>query len=253
MRNKLKDAQSFFVKNNKIAVAFSGGVDSSVLLCLAKSFGAQTAAYYVKSEFQPRFELEDAEKTCDALGIELNVIELSVLEEENISSNPENRCYYCKKKILKAVTGAAQRDGYTVVADGTNASDDVADRPGFAALRELGVLSPLRLCGFDKSDIRLLAAQYNLAVADKPSYACLATRVPHGCEITRELLEKTEAAESEMSALGFSDFRIKYRDGAALIQVNHRQLRLLGEKKEEVLSICRKYYSGAFLYLKTRG
>ena len=136
----------FFKENNRLAIAFSGGVDSTYLLYAAAKAGADVTAYYVKSAFQPEFEYDDAKKLAEQIGCRLCIIEADVLSDESVTANPENRCYYCKQHIMSAITAAAEADGYAVVCDGTNASDDADDRPGFTALVEFGIRSPLREC-----------------------------------------------------------------------------------------------------------
>ena len=203
---KLSD---FFNKNPRIAVAFSGGVDSSYLLYAAKSTGCDVRAYFIKSQFQPQFELNDATRLAGSLGIPLTVRTLDVLCDQEIAQNPPDRCYYCKSAILSKLWSIVSADGISVLCDGTNADDDENDRPGMRALREQGVVSPLRDCGLTKADIRRLSKQAGLFTNDKPSYACLATRIPSGTVITEELLAKTERAETALFDMGFSDFRVR--------------------------------------------
>ena len=143
----------FFKEHPKVAVAFSGGVDSSYLLYAAKKSGAQVHAYYVKSAFQPQFELDDAKRLAKDISIDMTILPVDILQKDVIS-NPSNRCYYCKRHIFQTIMQQAHQDGYTVLLDGTNASDDSSDRPGMVALKELSVLSPLRLCGLTKAEIR---------------------------------------------------------------------------------------------------
>lgn len=252
IEDKLKSINNFFKRYNKAAVSFSGGVDSSVLLFLAKSNNADVKAYYIKSDFQPRFELRDAITVSDSLDIELEIINIDVLNDNRIASNPENRCYFCKKAIFNTVISKAKSDGYNVVFDGTNASDDINDRPGYKALRELGVLSPLRLFGFSKKDIRFIANKNSIAVADKPSYSCLATRISTGTQITKELLEKTENAENELMKIGFSDFRVRYLNGDAKLQITDSDIPLLIENREKITAVLKKYYRNILFDLKTR-
>ena len=140
------ELRNFFRINNKAAVAFSGGVDSSYLLYAALQAGADVRAYYVRSQFQPTFEFEDACKIAESIGAEMRVIELDVLSDEKVRANPSDRCYFCKQHIMGEIIRAAASDGYDLVVDGTNASDDLSDRPGARALKELGVRSPLREC-----------------------------------------------------------------------------------------------------------
>ena len=143
--------QEFFRENPRVALAFSGGVDSAYLLYAALRNGAQVRAYYVKSAFQPQFELDDAMALAYQLQADVKILELDVLSDPQIAENPANRCYYCKKRIFSAIAKQAAEDGFPVLLDGTNASDDAQDRPGMQALKELNVLSPLRLCGLTKA------------------------------------------------------------------------------------------------------
>ncbi|MBR0412307.1 MAG: ATP-dependent sacrificial sulfur transferase LarE [Eubacterium sp.] len=241
-----------YFKNKSVAVAFSGGVDSAVLLMLAVRYAKRVKAYYVKSAFQPQFELDDAREIVQLLGAELDIITLDILGDAQITANPANRCYYCKKRIFTAICSAAERDGFDCVCDGTNASDNVADRPGFKALKELGVESPLRDCGYTKTMIRTLARENALPVADKCSYACLATRIPTGVEITGDLLNKTEAAENELRSLGFHNFRVRYLDGAAKLELSTRDIMLYNSDKDSVDTMLLKYYNGVYLDSKER-
>ena len=149
--------REFFKENPAAAVAFSGGVDSAWLLHEAVRYAQRTAAYFVRTPFQPDFELEDARETAARLGASLTVVELDILADPAVAANPADRCYYCKKALFTRLLEAAGAGGFPLVLDGSNASDDVGDRPGMRALRELGVRSPLRECGVTKADIRRLA------------------------------------------------------------------------------------------------
>lgn len=246
------ELSAFFQENPKIALAFSGGVDSAYLLYAAKKYGAETTAYYVKTAFQPRFEYEDACRLANELQMPMRTIELNVLTDSEVTSNPANRCYYCKRRIFTAILEAAYADGYTVVMDGTNASDDVNDRPGMKVLQELSVRSPLRECGLTKEMIRGLSKKAGLFTWDKPAYACLATRIPTGTEITEELLSRTETAENDLRILGFSDFRIRLMGNAARLQVRESQLEKLIAERSEILNTLRRYYSAVLLDLEVR-
>ena len=127
----------FFRENPRAALGFSGGVDSAYLLYAALTAGAQVKAYYVKSPFQPRFELEDARRLAEELGADWEVLEGDPLADPQVAENPPNRCYFCKRMIFGRIAEAARRDGFSLLLDGTNASDDDGDRPGIRALREL--------------------------------------------------------------------------------------------------------------------
>lgn len=215
--------KDFFDENKRIAVAFSGGVDSAYLLAEAISCGADVKAYYVKSQFQPEFEREDARRTAAQLGAELTELELDVLSDEAVAVNPADRCYHCKRHIMSAIIEAAKADGYDKVCDGSNASDDASDRPGTRALAEYGIRSPLRDCSITKDEIRIRAKQLGLDVWDKPAYACLATRIAGGERITEEKLHKTEESERRLHDMGFRDFRVRMRGDDALVQIKDYQ------------------------------
>lgn len=246
------ELREFFRENPKLALAFSGGVDSAYLLYAAIEYEAKVKAYYVKSPFQPDFELEDAKRLARELSADMEIIELDVLSDENIASNPANRCYYCKKAIFTAIYEAAEKDGYSLLIDGSNASDEPGDRPGMKALSELSVRSPLRECGLTKAHVRVLSKEAGLFTHDKPAYACLATRIPTGEEISREKLEITEKAEAYLSSLGFRDFRIRYLAGSAKLQLIRKDMALAVQYADEINSELKKYYASVLMDLEVR-
>lgn len=245
--------QEFFMQQPNVALAFSGGVDSAYLLYAAVTSGANVTAYYIKTPFQPQFEYDDAVKLATDLGAEMKTIHLDVLQDKNVVANPANRCYYCKKRIFSAILAAAREDGFSIVIDGTNASDDASDRPGMVALQELQVRSPLREAGLTKAEIRRLSKEAGLFTHDKPAYACLATRIPAGTRITPELLKKTEICEEYLKNMGFSDFRIRYFEGSARLQLPEAQIPALLEKRAEVLAFLKQYYPAVLLDMEVRG
>ena len=242
----------FFNANPEVAIAFSGGVDSAYLMYMARKCAKKTQAYYVKSAFQPQFELDDATRLAKTLGVKMTVLRLDVLADENVRKNPPNRCYYCKKRIFTAIREAAFADGFQVLLDGTNASDDVADRPGMIALQELAVLSPLRLCGLTKQDVRRLSKEAGLFTWDKPAYACLATRIPFGNAIDERQLQRTEQAEGFLASLGFRDFRVRSLDECARIQVVAGQMPLLMERRDIIVNELKKTYKAVLLDMEAR-
>lgn len=242
----------FFTEHPKAAIAFSGGVDSAYLLYAAIRAGADVTAYCTCTEFQPRFELEDAQVLAAALGARLVFLKLSALEDETIVSNPKNRCYFCKRRIFSAILERARADGYELLLDGTNASDDLSDRPGARALAELSVRSPLREAGLTKEEIRRLSREAGLPTWDKPAYACLATRIPTGEPITLEALARTERAESYLSSLGLRDFRVRTRGGGALLQVRQEDLNLVLSRREDIVNTLKNDYVSVTLDLEVR-
>ena len=236
------DLQSFFKEHPKIALGFSGGVDSSYLLYAAAKAEADVKAYFVKSVFQPEFELEDAKEVAAICGMELTILHVDILQEQIVAENPPDRCYHCKQRIFGTILKQAESDGYHTIIDGTNASDQAGDRPGMRALREMEVLSPLRLCGLTKQDVRDLSQEAGLPTWNKPSYACLATRIQTGECITAEALNKVEKAEDAMRSMGFSDLRVRKRGESALVQVLEEQLPEAFARRAEIETALKPYF-----------
>ncbi len=241
---ELKD---FFSEHGRVALAFSGGADSSYLLYAAASCGADVRPYYVRTQFQPEFEREDARRLAAELNAAVHEISVDILQFDDIAGNPSNRCYYCKKRIMRAVRAAAAADGYDTVIDGTNASDDCGDRPGMRALAEEGVLSPLRLCGITKEKLRELSREAGLFTWDKPAYACLATRVPAGERITARKLAAVEESEGYLFSLGFTDFRVRLRGGVALLQFTEKQHKKAENELETIKAELSKHFAAVEL------
>ena len=242
----------FFHEHPKAALGFSGGVDSSFLLWAGRQAGADIHPYYIKTAFQPEFEYQDALRLCRELGADLTVLELDALADPQVTANPANRCYFCKVGLFGTLARRALADGYTVLLDGTNASDDAGDRPGMKALRELQVLSPLRLCGLTKAEIRRQSRKAGLFTWDKPAYACLATRIPTGQPITARDLAVTEAAETYLFSLGFTDFRVRLAGRSAKIQLPAAQMPHLLEHLQEILDRLGQDYDAVWLDLEAR-
>lgn len=245
--------QEFFGAHPKAALAFSGGVDSSYLLYAARQLGADVKAYYVKTAFQPEFEYQDALRLASQLGADIQVLTLDVLACPDVTVNPKNRCYFCKQHIFGNILRQAKADGYDTVLDGTNASDQVSDRPGMKALQEMKVLSPLRLTGLTKAEIRSLSQEAGLFTWDKPSYACLATRIPTGTEITGADLARTEWAEDHLMSLGFRDLRVRQLGGdLALVQLPEAQMDNFLALRGEITRTLKTRYAGVILDMEAR-
>ena len=246
---KLKE---FFEKYPRVALGFSGGVDSAYLLYAGEKYGADIRPYFIKTAFQPEFELRDAHRLTEELGIELTVVEYDILAETQVAQNPPNRCYYCKSALFGALKQQALKDGYEILLDGTNASDDASDRPGMKAIREMKVLFPLRECGLTKDEIRILSREAGLFTWEKPSYACLATRIPTGEPVSGELLKRIERSEDALSALGFSDFRVRVFYNAARIQLSKGQFEKAAQDRERILNVLKPYFTAVLLDLEAR-
>ena len=234
--------EEFFERNKKIAVAFSGGVDSTYLIYAAVKADVDVKAYCVRSAFQPGFEFEEAKRLAGQIGCELCVIDVDVLSDDMVTANPKDRCDYCKRHIMGAITAAAEADGYDTVCDGTNASDDADDRPGFRALEEYGIRSPLRECCLTKSDIRMESERAGLPTWNRPAYARLATRILTGEMITKEKLCITEKAENILYNMGFRDLRVRMRGNNALVQIEKSQHSEALAREEEIRKALSELY-----------
>lgn len=213
-----------------VAVAFSGGVDSTLLVAVAHDvLGGRALAITAQAPLVPRREFEAARAFCGARGIAQAIVEPPVFEVEGVRRNAENRCYVCKKAIFGQIIACARERGVAVVADGSNL-DDLGDyRPGLAALEELSVVSPLRDAGCTKRDIRALSRELGLPTWSKRSSACLATRFPYGEDITPEKLARVDAAEEALLDLGFDQVRVRVHGDVARIEVPSDRLAALIE------------------------
>ena len=224
----MMDAQkliAWFQQQGKAAIAFSGGVDSTFLLACAKqALGGDVKAYTCRSAFVPEWELNEAREFCKKNKIDLQIIPLDVLADEKIAENPINRCYLCKKSVFGAIIAQAKQDGFPIVCDGANV-DDLSDyRPGSKAAKELGVLSPLQMMGYDKAAIRKLSADMGLPTAQKPAYACLATRIPTNHAITAEALKRIDEAEQVFHAMGYPAVRVRHHGDLARVELSKESM-----------------------------
>lgn len=234
---------SYLAQCPPAALAFSGGCDSAYLLALAVKAGCPVHPIFVKGDFQPEFELEDARRLCKELGVPLTVLSASPLENERIRENGPRRCYYCKRQIFETLLAAAKNLGCTLIFDGTNASDPEADRPGMQALRELSVQSPLRRFGLTKPQVRANSRKLGLFTANKPAYACLATRIATGTPLQKADLVRVEKAENALFALGFSNLRVRLLDEAGLLQLPASQFEKAEALKETIQTRLHPWFS----------
>ena len=244
--------EQFFQENPRCALGFSGGVDSAYLLYAGVKAGADIRPYFIKTAFQPAFELADARKLAAGLGAEVTVLELDALADPRVAANPADRCYFCKQNLFRTLKERAIADGYPVLLDGTNASDEAGDRPGMRALAELSVRSPLRECGLTKAEIRARSREAGLFTWDKPAYACLATRVPAGEAITAETLARVEGAEDALFRLGYTDFRVRVFHGAARLQLPRGQMERAVREAESIQAALKPYFTPILLDLEGR-
>ena len=244
--NKLK---SFFKDNPAVALCFSGGVSSSFLLYAGLRYGTKIKAYYVKSAFQPQFELNDALHFAEQYRANLSVLKADILSNSDVVKNSTSRCYYCKAALVELIKKQASEDGYAVVIDGTNASNSEGERPAMQALTELFVRSPLRECNITKSKVRLISKKEGLDTWNKPAYACLAVRVPTRTKITAEALRSIERTESELFSIGLTDFKVRIKGRTAKLQLPSSQMETAVEKRETIMERLKADFDSILLDL----
>ncbi|SFS33900.1 ATP-dependent sacrificial sulfur transferase LarE [Halostagnicola kamekurae] len=221
VETKLEAARADLASRDGALVAFSGGVDSSVVAAIAHdALGEDAVACTAKSETLPEAELEDARRVATEIGIRHEIVSFSELESDDFVENDGDRCYHCRTMRLGEMLETARRLDVGTVCDGTNADDPGAGhRPGLQAVEELDVASPLLAHDITKDEVREIAERYDLSVADKPSMACLSSRIPTGISVTEERLTRVEQAEAVLRDWGFDQFRVRDHDGLARIEV----------------------------------
>ncbi|KAB3547507.1 MAG: ATP-dependent sacrificial sulfur transferase LarE [ANME-2 cluster archaeon] len=216
---KTKRVIDAIAERGSILIAFSGGVDSSVLACVAKESGADVLAVTADSELLGRRGLRDAIKMADEIGVKHEIFDFEILKKKEFVENPHNRCYHCKKHLILELAKIASRNRIETIADGTNITDIAGDRPGYAAITDAGVFTPFVDFGLGKPEIREIARHFGLSVADAPSESCLATRIPSGTEITVKRLSRIEDAESMLRSHGFCGVRVRDHGRLACVEV----------------------------------
>jgi len=239
-----------------IIVAFSGGVDSSLILKLAteKAKETQTKVYAVTihTKLHPVGDLEVAKKVAEETGAIHKIVEVDELSSAGILNNPENRCYLCKKFIFTQLIAFSNELKVNHIVEGTNADDLQVYRPGIQALKELQIISPLAKAGFTKQDIRQLSKEYGITVADRPSAPCMATRFPYNTALSYEKMAQLEKGENYLRSLGFYNVRIRLHNDIARIEIDEKDLELLMSMRTAIIAKI-KAFGFAYVTLDLEG
>lgn len=222
----------------KIVLAFSGGVDSALLLKIASSLRKDendVVAMFFKAPSSTEEDLVNAKNLAEEMGVKLFIKDVDIFVDDHIVNNSKDRCYHCKSHLFKQAIKLKDDLGYGYVIDGTNTDDHKVYRPGLMALRDLGVVSPLNMAGFSKQMVRALADELNISVAKRPSAPCLLTRFPYGTKITPAKLDRLEKAEAFIRDLGFIKFRVRDHSNIARIELTPEDFMAFIEKKDQVI------------------
>lgn len=238
---RLKDQIQAYAEEGCI-VAFSGGVDSSLLLklvCEAAGKSGRIYAVTMQTRLHPVCEIEHAKKVAEEIGASHLVIPVDELEEAGIRQNPPDRCYLCKKNLFTKILQKAEELGIQNILEGTNEDDLHVYRPGLKAIRELGVISPLAEAGFTKEEVRRLAEEYGLSVSDRPATPCLATRFPYGAALSYEEIQKVEQGEAYLKGFGLYNVRLRIHGEIARIEVDTGEFPVLLQYRSHIINYIR--------------
>ncbi len=244
VEEKTARLKEIFQSMGKVLVAYSGGVDSTLLLRVAHESlgGGHVLAVTALSPLYPDRELAAAKRTAQEMGLKHILIESNELEIEGFSKNPSNRCYFCKKELFEEMQNIARKEGIPYIVEGSTLDDERDHRPGRKAIHELGIRSPLQEARFTKEDVRELSRALGLSTWDKPSFACLASRFPYGEEITPEGLKMVDEAEDFLISLGFKQVRVRHYQNLARIEVYPEEINRLmnGSLREKIVDRLKK-------------
>jgi uncharacterized protein len=236
IQDKFAQLQQLLKELKSCVIAYSGGMDSTLLIKVAYDvLGENALAVTAVSPIYPQRELQDAECFAQTIGIPHVVFSSEELVIDRFSDNPVDRCYYCKKELFCKIKKIAMEHHFNAVLDGSNADDEYDYRPGAKAKEELGVRSPMKEVGLTKKEIRELSRSMNLASAEKPPFACLASRFPYGMKITQERLIQVEAAEDFLFSLGITQCRVRYHEHIARIEVKRDDFSVVLRNAEKII------------------
>lgn len=238
---KLDKLKEIIGKYKSAVIAFSGGVDSTFLAKVANLvLGENVLLITATSSTYPFYELEEAKNLAKQLGLRHKIITSEEIDIPGFADNPPDRCYYCKGELFTLINQIAVTEKFDAVFDGSNAEDLKDYRPGRKAIKELGIVSPLCDAGLMKDEIRKYSHDLNLPTADKPSYACLASRFPYGEHITNDKLDRVGKVELSLRKLGFKQFRVRSHKDLARVELAPEEMETGWKKRSEITAICKK-------------
>ena len=227
--------------HERLLVAYSGGVDSALVLAVAHAeLGSHALGVTAYSPAVPRRELQEALRLARAIGAAHRVVRTGEIDDPRYAANPVNRCYFCKSTLYASLTALARREGWSAIANGTNVDDLTDHRPGLLAADELRVVSPLRDAGLGKAEVRALARELGLPAWDKPASPCLASRIPYGSPVTRDKLASIDEAEDYLRGLGLRDLRVRHFGSRARVEVGRAELDTVAERLDAIRERLRR-------------
>ncbi len=247
MPSKLARLQQLLKDLDSVLIAFSGGVDSTFLLKVAHdTLGGKVLAVIAESPTFPEGEVRFAAAMCETFGVKWQTVKTNEFTDENFLQNSKDRCYFCKKELFLNLKKIAAQIGLAQVVDGSNYDDKSDYRPGNRAKNELGIRSPLMEVGLTKREIRKLSKEMGLPTWDKPSYACLASRIPYGTRITEGILGKVRDGEGFLRSLGFKQLRVRHHGAIVRIEVDKASI---GQAMQQMDKISKKFEELGYTYV----
>jgi len=250
LSDELYNLKAFFRENPKVALGFTGGVNSAYLLYLGKQCGADVRAYYVKTAFQPWHELDHAIRLAKQFHVKLKILEYDVFQDKNIMKNDIDRCRFCKKRMFSLIKKQAMKDGFTTLIEGSDASDTNKGCIKLNSSSTMSCHSPLKELGVTKTKVRMLSRKAGCLAWDKPAYSCLVAQIPAGTAITKEVLQRIERVERDLLMIGFTDFQLGIMGNSVKLRVPCSQMENAVENRKRIIDCLKPDFDTVLLDLE---